>query len=327
MSDKNYFLISISHQDGRGAPQRVAVPKGGAAHAVMPAPRRKGGAQVASGAAHGALHEHRTWTIIPGPSLAKYEVTDYGAKGIEITHNGTVVWSGRRTAEGYTTTRTTLSAAKLGALLKTAMEGDVATPGPVVIPAPVASPPQGRTRRPKQEAATGSREVTAAGRPMRGRRARADAPPAGAQPAGPPEAPAPKTTSAKRGPARARRKADSAQPGAGATHPAPRANRSRSAEPQTPSKATTVQVPDDDTVLAKILAELKKKNPAQAEQLFDALKRIWLGGGRAKTIAWMEGHGHRNVVKAFDSWVQANMAEAEEILKRSQNGTANSQAA
>ena len=329
MPDHNYFLISVSHVDNHAAhraPNPATTANGGAVHAVMTVPDGGRGAQEPRGTAHGTLEEHRSWTVVPGPSLDEYHVTDYGTKGLEIVHKGAVVWSGHRTKDGYTTKSTTIVApTKLGKLLDTVRAGDEATPKPPVAPEQVPAARKVRTAKvtakaaPKGKAAAtvGASTPKAAGAPKakRGKRAPSEAQLAALE-AGREQ--------------RASQRAEAAPPtqrAAGSATPAnkPANKPAKPAKPPTRKGAaahpasgprSSIHVHEDEKVLADVLAQLKKKNPAEAEQLFDALKRIWLGGGREKTIAWMKEHGQRNVVKAFDAWVNANMKEAKQILEK-----------
>jgi len=318
MPDHNYFLISVSHVDNHAAhraPNPAVTANGGAVHAVMTVPQGGGGARGTRGTAHGILEDHRSWTVVPGPSLDEYHVTDYGAKGLEIVHKGAVVWSGHRTKDGYTTKSTTIVApTKLGKLLDTVRAGDEATPKPPVAPEQVPAARKVRTAKatakaaPKGKAAAtvGASTPKAAGAPKakRGKRAPSEAQLAALE-AGREQ--------------RASQRAEAAPPtqrAAGSARPAKKPGRKGAAAHPASGPRPSIHMHDDEQVLADVLAQLKKKNPAEAEQLFDALKRIWLGGGREKTVAWMKEHGQRNVVKAFDAWVNANMKEAKQILEK-----------
>jgi hypothetical protein len=270
------------------------------------------GTRAGKGAASATTIALRSWNVMPGPGLDEYQVTDYGAKGIEAVHNGVAVWCGKRTKGGYETTRTTItSPEQLAKLLTCIAAGDEGLKEAESSPAQAAQAPRRRARSAKPK--EGPSEAVATGKPSaasgnkRGPRAPAKIATAKGEPAAPRRSrraePAPPTQRAT--PAASPAKPSGKGRGGGRRKPA-------AAPTPTSGERVTIQLPDDETVLAGVRAkvEKKQKDPAKAEHLFGTLKRIWLAGGREKTIAWMQTHGVNNAVDAFDAWVKAHTPEA-----------------
>ena len=69
-------------------------------------------------------------------------------------------------------------------------------------------------------------------------------------------------------------------------------------------------------MLGQILEHLRRESPADAEKSHAKLSRIWLGGGREATIAWMQGRKFPSVVAAFNDWVEKNIEAAQTILRK-----------
>jgi hypothetical protein len=325
MPDHNTFVISVSHVDNH-APRQAVTPgvtaDGRTVHAVVRVPHpgtgpRGGGARGSKGAASATTTAVRMWNVMPGPGLDEYQVTDYGAKGLEAVRDGVAVWCGKRTKGGYETTSTTITSPELLTKLLTCIAAaDEGRKEAESSPAPAAKAPRQRGRRANakktpSEAAANSRPA-AGGRGKRGRRAGTKPVSAKGKTASEPRRsqraePAPPTQRATAG------ASSTSQPGKGRG----RGRHKPAAGPAPASgERVTIQLPDDEIVLAGVRAkvEKKEKDSAKAEQLFGVLKRIWLAGGREKTIAWMQAHGVKNAVDAFDAWVSGHMDEARAML-------------
>jgi hypothetical protein len=317
--------------------------------AAKPAPRHPASASPASrrlggGYVSGTDHNLRTWSVVVGDD--KYNVTDSGsACGYRIECEGNTVWTGIIGRSGqYDTHTTTLATGKLDRVLRLVYVGDQRharaqdsqrTPA---APKSTTSPEEPKsTRWTKDEASPSSRNsappssATRSTEPKKSASPRTHAaPPHAAKPeakrpakattrsshrthASPSGAKAPEKSKAKR---QAKPKAASVQTQAG-----PLAQRAPVSQPSAkpPSRRAALHV-DDKAILHSIKENLHKGDPATAESHFKAMKRLWLGGGREATVAWMAKHEFSNVVDAFDDWMEKNVEAARAMLHKAPHG-------
>jgi hypothetical protein len=269
----------------------------------------------------------------------KYKVHDFGTScGYRIDCEGTTVWTGVMGRRGqYETHTTTLSGGKLNEVLRLMYVGDQR---------------HAQARAPQSTRAAAA-SATHTARPKGTRRAKASASAAPGTPAPPSSATRPVASKAKppksvsRGPAaapvRAKRAAKSAtshpqsapasrpqvkapakskakrqtkpKTVSATTQAGPQTQRTPVSQPSaTPSSRRAVAHVDDTTVLREIKANLYKGDPTTAETHFEAMERIWRGGGREATVAWMAKHPFPSVVDAFDDWMEKNVDAARAML-------------
>ncbi len=320
---------------GKPASHRVVAGKTASHHTATPSSvqGRVGGGYV------GGHHDHtlRSWSVVVSDD--KYDVTDSGgACGYRIECGKSTVWTGILSRRGtYATHSTTLSPETLKEVLRLVYVGDQRH-------AQARAPESARTAPPS---------ATHTAKPKGTRRAKASASAAPGRSAPPSSATRPVALKAKppksvshstaAAPVRAKRAAKSATShpqSALASHSGVKAPKNpkakRHAKPKTASGNTqagplTQRTPvsqssakpssrraashvDDTAVLREIKANLHKGDPATAETHFAAMERIWRGGGREATVAWMAKHTFPSVVDAFDDWMEKNVDAARAIL-------------
>jgi hypothetical protein len=258
----------------------------------------------------------------------KYDVTDSGgACGYRIECAGTTVWLGKLSRRGtYETESTTLTSGKLEAVLRLVYVGDQRharasakhTEKPKATSrakaeastSPRTSAPPSSATRPTASKAKPPKSVShaPAATPSRAKRtAKSATSHPQSAPASPSRAKAPWKTTAKR----------QAKPttAPGNTQAGPLTQRTPVSPPSAkPSSRRAALHVDDTTVLHEIKANLYKGDPAAAQTHFEAMERIWRGGGREATIAWMAKHKFPSVVDAFDDWMEKNVEAARAML-------------
>jgi hypothetical protein len=283
-------------------------------------------------------------------------VVDAGAKGVTISRDGAVVWTGQRSSIGaYHTHTSTLPSRKLEGLLRLVAVGDERTPKVHVAEhrheaaAPAkqtATPAATESKRPisaaQAEALAHGREVRAeqlasqrAGAPpaasakpkrRRGRRPATSAPPTAASARKSTAKPKAKPVQTRRAtsathPAAAKSAAPpKPKPGRPRKHPAPAATAAPSKKAErAPATRRSVRNPavDDTAVLAEVKKKLKHDDPKNAAALYGLLRRIWFAGGREATLAWMASQNIASVVEAFRDWVEKNPETANALLQES----------
>jgi hypothetical protein len=344
---RDLFVVSINVSHADQAAHRASGRAGGSARHVASAP--------AGPASHtGSRRGEPTWAVILRGQ--RYDVTDEGKGFLRIVRGGVPVWSGKRDGESYQTHGTLLAPKLLATLLKMVRDGDSHTPkahvGSSGLPVPASAsavPPSGvRTSQRAPEAAKPARASApgkpASDKPASGRRASskrqvsqaqldalargrakraanraaaaARATPAAATPGAP-------TPHAKRKPAAAppasSKKKPAPPPPSSKRKTPPSGTRKAEAGPPTSRSPGSIAKPEsikDNVVLGQILEHLRRESPADAEKSHAKLSRIWLGGGREATIAWMQGRKFPSVVAAFNDWVEKNIEAAQTILRK-----------
>ena len=326
----------------RGAAEKPASKRpASASHA----PSRVGGGYVG-----GADHQLRTWSVLVGDD--KYNVTDFGsACGYRIECEGNTVWTGIMGRRGqYDTHTTTLPTGKLDRVLRLVYVGDQrhaqahASERTPAAPKSTTRPEEPTsTRRAKDEASPSSRSSappssatrsTAPKKPKASASPHTHAAPPRAERAAKPDAKRPaKATTRSSHPAhaapsgaqateksRAKRQAKP-KTASGSAHAGPQTQRTPVSQPGAkPSSRRAAPHVDDAAVLHAIKENLHKGDPATADSHFEAMKRIWLGGGREAAVAWMTKHEFSNVVDAFDDWMEKNVEAARAMLRKAPHG-------
>ena len=335
-----------SHREPTGKPASYREPAGkpashrgvaGTPRSQHTTPPSSPQGRVGGGYVGGTDHHLRTWSVVVDDD--KYNVHDFGTScGYRIDCEGTTVWTGVLGRRGqYDTHTTTLTAGKLNEVLRLVYVGDQR---------------HAQARAP-QSARTAPPSATHTAKPKGTRRAKASANAAPPTSAPPSSATRPVSSKAKppksvshglaAAPVRAKRAAKSATShphGAPASRSGVKASENskakRHAKPKTVSGTTqagplTQRTPvsppsakpssrraashvDDTAVLREIKANLHKGDPATAETHFEAMERIWRGGGREATVAWMAKHPFPSVVDAFDDWMEKNVDAARAML-------------
>jgi hypothetical protein len=75
---------------------------------------------------------------------------------------------------------------------------------------------------------------------------------------------------------------------------------------------------NDKTVLDALRKRFREEDPAAAEQNFATFQRIWRGGGREATAAWMRDHpfSSASAVDAFIDWTHKHFEVAQAMLEK-----------
>jgi hypothetical protein len=316
MTDRKTVLVHIHVSQGDGATRAGA----GSVKAVVSSP---GGSRATIHTAPGSARGERCWAVAFHGQ--KYTVVDAGTSDLKMTLDEAVVWTGQRLSTGdYKTLSTTLPTAKLEGLLKLVRVGDSRTPK-VHVAEPAHRAPASATVSARQAARAAPAETKPTAR--RGRKPKAK-PAAAAHTSTSKPAPKSSARRASKSPTAKSTQTASAPPAASAKRrrgrPPKQAAPATAAAPaskkvdRAPATRRSLRNPavDDIAVLAEIKKKVRREDPKNAPQLYDALQRIWFAGGREATLAWMATKNMATVVEAFSDWVDKNGDAARALLEK-----------